>query len=655
MILSWLVYCLLVSALLGVAAWLAERAARAQEWPGRWAWAGALAGSLAFPVWARLAPASEATVAGPLPGAFVMEALPPLVLQPSTSAGVGVEGILMLGWGAVSGLLLLSLAVSAVRLRAAERRWGAEDLDGVRVLVSERTGPAALGLIRGRVVLPRWALALDARLRRLMVLHEAEHVRARDPQLALAGLLLCAAMPWNVPLWWQLGRLRLAIEMDCDARVLRRAADVRGYGALLLEVGQRRSRLALGLVETRTSLERRIRMMTRQTTGRRTLRALGLAGISGLVLAMACETPGPTDVTAEPERRPVELDDVRGIVEARDGSTACEPTFYLNGAEFPEGRDGIDRLKAEEIERIDVFKGAAAEAGGVCGAILIVGKDLTREERTAVEALAARFRSTVRPRKALAELSAAPTFTPMTQRPQLKNASEVSERLMAEYPPMLREAGIGGTTNVWFFIGSDGRVARTKINQSSGHRALDEAALRVAEVMEFTPARLEAEPTPVWVALDITFDVRTERAERPAGRLERTRAEPEERVREERVRESLPVRTPSSAAGVVSERPRFTPMTKRPQLKNREAVAEALQEHYPPLLRDAGIAGTANVWLFIDETGRVAKTAVNTSSGFAALDEAALAVASRMEFTAALNGSAPVPVWVAIDVTFERP
>src|SRR5262249_58279568 len=28
------------------------------------------------------------------------------------------------------------------------------------------------------------------------------------------------ALPWNVALWWQRSRLRLAVEMDCDARVL---------------------------------------------------------------------------------------------------------------------------------------------------------------------------------------------------------------------------------------------------------------------------------------------------------------------------------------------------------------------------------------------------------------------------------------------------
>jgi hypothetical protein len=35
-----------------------------------------------------------------------------------------------------------------------------------------------------------------------------------------------AALPWNVALWWQLMRLRAAIELDCDKRVV---AD--GHGA----------------------------------------------------------------------------------------------------------------------------------------------------------------------------------------------------------------------------------------------------------------------------------------------------------------------------------------------------------------------------------------------------------------------------------------
>ena len=74
---------------------------------------------------------------------------------------------------------------------------------------------------------------------------------------------------------------------------------------------------------------------------------------------------------------------------------------------------------------------------------------------------------------------------------------------------------------------------------------------------------------------------------------------------------------------------------------------------YPPLLRDAGIGGTARVWFFIDENGRVQDTLIDSSSGHAQLDEAALKVADQMRFTAALNRDKKVPVWVAFPITFQ--
>ena len=42
----------------------------------------------------------------------------------------------------------------------------------------------------------------------------------------------------------------------------------------------------------------------------------------------------------------------------------------------------------------------------------------------------------------------------------------------------LRDAGIGGTARVWFLIDETGSVADTRIQESSGHQAIDEAALR---------------------------------------------------------------------------------------------------------------------------------------------------------------------------------
>ncbi len=105
------------------------------------------------------------------------------------------------------------------------------------------------------------------------------------------------------------------------------------------------------------------------------------------------------------------------------------------------------------------------------------------------------------------DLSAAPVFTPMTVRPEIRNRSEVQAALMREYPPVLRDAGIGGQIVVWFFISEEGRVLNRRVSESSGHGALDEAALKVADVFRFTPALNRERIVPVWIQLPITFGV----------------------------------------------------------------------------------------------------------------------------------------------------
>jgi len=106
------------------------------------------------------------------------------------------------------------------------------------------------------------------------------------------------------------------------------------------------------------------------------------------------------------------------------------------------------------------------------------------------------------------DISAQPTFTPYTVRPDIRNRDEVARALEREYPPLLRDAGIGGTVNVWFFIDEQGRVQRTQVDQSSGHKALDDAAIAVAEIIRFTPALNRDKQVPVWISLPITFTTR---------------------------------------------------------------------------------------------------------------------------------------------------
>jgi len=99
--------------------------------------------------------------------------------------------------------------------------------------------------------------------------------------------------------------------------------------------------------------------------------------------------------------------------------------------------------------------------------------------------------------------------------------------------------------------------------------------------------------------------------------------------------------------------PVFTPYTVAPFLKNSRDVARNLVREYPQQLRSAKIGGRVLLWLFIDDTGTVRDAILKTSSGFAALDEAAMRVAMSMEFSAAINRDRRVPVWVAVPVDFE--
>lgn len=98
--------------------------------------------------------------------------------------------------------------------------------------------------------------------------------------------------------------------------------------------------------------------------------------------------------------------------------------------------------------------------------------------------------------------------------------------------------------------------------------------------------------------------------------------------------------------------PTFTPYTVAPFLRNARDVARTLAREYPPQLRSAAIGGGVLLWLFIDDTGTVQETVLKTSSGFDALDAAAMRVAMTMEFSPAVNRDRKVPVWVAIPVDF---
>jgi beta-lactamase regulating signal transducer with metallopeptidase domain len=290
MIASWMLYCLLCALGLALAATLAERTLLAGRGPVRHVWIAAVILSFALPALAfRFADRPVVTDAPSLATSHEIALDSILAAWQASPQGTSVvprrpatKPEVASSWRTIVARtdeplgmlwLLLSMALSGYLLSGMmalawlRRGWPRETVLGVPVLVSEHTGPAVLAGLSSAIVVPRWALSMDSPRLALMLRHEQEHQRARDGQLLFAVQLALIAMPWNVALWWQIARLRVAVELDCDARVLRHT-DPRTYGDLLLEVVRpgRRSRfmVATAFAEQATQLERRIRVMTRR-------------------------------------------------------------------------------------------------------------------------------------------------------------------------------------------------------------------------------------------------------------------------------------------------------------------------------------------------------------------------------------------------------
>jgi TonB family protein len=192
--------------------------------------------------------------------------------------------------------LLLLLLLSQRALRGELAQADVQQVDGLLVHLTPALGPAVVGgFRRPAIVLPAWIAHLDPDARRLVVRHEAEHVRSGDVRLLALAALAAAACPWNPAVWWQLRGLRDAIELDCDRRLVLAGVDIHAYGALLLEVARHASprRMAVTLAPRRSLLSRRIDHMTPSPSSTRTLRALAGVGLGALLLGLACEAPSP--------------------------------------------------------------------------------------------------------------------------------------------------------------------------------------------------------------------------------------------------------------------------------------------------------------------------------------------------------------------------
>jgi bla regulator protein blaR1 len=311
--LAWMLYAIMVSLLLSVGAFVAERAVRLTRGRTRWIWLTAIVASLALPTVIASVTVQLPSVMSPAVAQKVVvlrevttQALSPVMWVSGSAAEPegwrGFDSVLTLLWRGASIAMLLALFVGGAHLAWRKRRWKQDAVAGAQVYVTEGVGPAVVGLLRPRIVVPRWVTMSLPRHQAAVMAHEQSHLDARDPQLFTLALALLVFMPWNLPLWWQLRRLRYAIEVDCDARVLQGGIDPTHYGETLISVGERQSAYVgavAAMSESKSFLEERIRIMLSKPVKWRRVGIATLAAISLTLTALAAQVSPPNIRTAE--------------------------------------------------------------------------------------------------------------------------------------------------------------------------------------------------------------------------------------------------------------------------------------------------------------------------------------------------------------------
>lgn len=312
MIALWMVYATIIATTLGLAAAIVERAGTTALRQRRWIWSVALLLSVGIPLAVAFLPDGAASVssaaganntsergvsASPTGGTAIASRVAELLAAADTESLGRFDTAFAIAWAIAALLALTAYGVATWTLQRRRRSWRSAVVDGEPVLLSSAVGPAVIGAVRPAIVVPEWSLSLSAEQRALMIEHERQHVHARDPLMLHAAALVALLMPWNVAIWWLNRRLRLAVELDCDARVLAGGRDAGAYGMLLLDVCSRRTPpaavLAPALLERTSSLAKRIlAMQPAPVPFARSRLALGTLVAVGIVV-LACDVPTP--------------------------------------------------------------------------------------------------------------------------------------------------------------------------------------------------------------------------------------------------------------------------------------------------------------------------------------------------------------------------
>lgn len=263
-----------------------------------------------------------------------------------------MERLLLVAWIVASMAVLLLFVGVHLRFHRRRARWPQQVMRGTSVRVARDTGPAVIGVVQAEIVVPAWLLAREQQEQELVLAHELEHVRVHDPLLLAVAQLAVVLLPWHPAVWWMASRLRLAVELDCDRRVLQRGASARAYGTLLIDLTDHRDGFGAALPAFSCSpshLERRLVAMTPKRLKYPLMRALTAGAVASLALLAACEAKLPTseDVSSMTARTATEAAAKMTIVDT------AKVTYFINDAQVTKAE--AEKLSAEQIATVNVL------------------------------------------------------------------------------------------------------------------------------------------------------------------------------------------------------------------------------------------------------------------------------------------------------------
>jgi len=354
MIASWMLFASVTAALFGAAALAAAHGASVARRPTRAIWIAAFAASVAWPLAALVLSlrGGDRGAALPLLELTALAGEPRALATQSwmSDSAAALDPLLIGLWMVATVALLVRLTRAWLALKRRRASWRQHVIEGIGVRLSADAGPAVIGIRSMDIVVPEWALVLEPQLLRMVLSHEEEHRRRHDPRILFITSVIVALAPWNPALWWFAHRLRLAMELDCDARVLASHVDRDRYGLLLMLLAQypesRTTRSAPALTNPTSNLERRIIAMRRITPKLVRARLAVFSTIAAVMITVACSVDSPDAVKPSKEVAAAgPVNDTTAFFEYQ----VEQPVTFANGNPVPRYPEALERARVAGV------------------------------------------------------------------------------------------------------------------------------------------------------------------------------------------------------------------------------------------------------------------------------------------------------------------